>query len=148
MIVVLIITVVLVGICVGIHYESMVMIIKLSNRWDHLRRGGIVIAVLGSLAAHVIEISVFAFAYRIMIPVGRFGALIMDDTPVLQDCFYFSFVTYTTLGFGDITPVGPIRFLTAAEALAGLVLITWSASFLFILMQRHWAIETPSSGTD
>ena len=42
------------------------------------------------------------------------------------------------MGFGDIEPFGYIRFLAGIEALTGLLLITWSASFLFLEMQRFW----------
>ena len=45
---------------------------------------------------------------------------------------------YTTLGFGDLVPLGPIRHMTGSESVAGLVLITWSASFTFLEMQRFW----------
>ncbi|RZA02340.1 MAG: two pore domain potassium channel family protein, partial [Moraxellaceae bacterium] len=45
---------------------------------------------------------------------------------------------FTTLGLGDITPVGAIRFLAGTEALTGFVLVTWSASFTFVEMQRFW----------
>ena len=55
-----------------------------------------------------------------------------------MDCAYFSFTIYTTLGFGDIVPHGNMRYLTGLESLTGLVLITWSASFLYYEMQRHW----------
>jgi hypothetical protein len=55
-----------------------------------------------------------------------------------MDSVYFSFTTFTTIGFGDITPIGPLKFLTGLEALTGLVLITWTASFLFIEMQKYW----------
>jgi len=48
---------------------------------------------------------------------------------------------FTTLGFGDVIPYGAIRFMTGMEALTGLVLITWSASFAFIEMQRHWRLD-------
>ena len=51
---------------------------------------------------------------------------------------YFSSVVYTTVGFGDLLPVGALRILTAAEGLAGLAMITWSASFTFLAMQRLW----------
>ena len=47
-------------------------------------------------------------------------------------------MSYTTVGFGDVTPVGPIRFMAATEALTGLVLITWSASFTYLEMERFW----------
>ena len=52
---------------------------------------------------------------------------------------------YTTVGFGDIAPLGPVRLLVGIEALAGLVLITWSASFTFLIMQRIFArdFKTP-----
>ena len=60
----------------------------------------------------------------------------MDSS--LLDCSYFSFTNYTTLGFGDIEPTGYIRFLTGLESLTGLVMITWSASFVFLEMQKYW----------
>jgi hypothetical protein len=55
-----------------------------------------------------------------------------------MDCVYFSFTTFTTLGFGDIAPMGDIRYLTGTESLTGLVLITWTASFLYVEMRKFW----------
>ena len=51
---------------------------------------------------------------------------------------YFSAVMYTSLGIGDIVPTGHLRFLAGVEALNGLLLIAWSASFLFSTMNRLW----------
>lgn len=45
---------------------------------------------------------------------------------------------YTTVGYGDLLPSGPIRFVAAMEALLGLMLIAWSASFTYLEMQRFW----------
>jgi hypothetical protein len=42
------------------------------------------------------------------------------------------------VGFGDLAPVGPIRFLAGTTALTGFVLITWSASFTYLEMARDW----------
>ncbi|EGG99066.1 Protein yfbU [gamma proteobacterium IMCC2047] len=56
----------------------------------------------------------------------------------MLDCGYHSFVTYTSLGFGDIIPTGYLRFITGIEALAGLVLIAWTASFVYVEMRRFW----------
>ena len=44
----------------------------------------------------------------------------------------------TGLGYGDMVPVGSVRLLTAAEALNGLVLLGWSVSFTYLIMQRYW----------
>jgi hypothetical protein len=56
----------------------------------------------------------------------------------LFDSVYFSAVVYTTLGLGDVVPHGAIRFMAGTEALTGFLLITWSASFTFLEMQRFW----------
>jgi hypothetical protein len=53
-------------------------------------------------------------------------------------CFYFSAETFTSLGYGDIRPSGPLRLLAGAEALNGLLLIGWSACFAYISMERFW----------
>lgn len=47
-------------------------------------------------------------------------------------------MVYTTVGFGDLIPIGPIRLMAGVEALTGLVMITWSASYTFLEMQRDW----------
>jgi hypothetical protein len=60
---------------------------------------------------------------------------------MLLDSIYLSFVTFTTVGYGDIVVDGYLRYLTGIEALIGLILITWSASFLFIEMQKYWNSE-------
>ena len=55
--------------------------------------------------------------------------------------FWIAFISppcFTTLGLGDIVPVGAIRFLVGTEALTGFVLVTWSASFTFVEMQRFF----------
>jgi hypothetical protein len=54
------------------------------------------------------------------------------------DCVYLSFVTYSTLGFGDIVPEGWVRFMVGTEAVTGLVQIAWTASYLYFQMGRNW----------
>lgn len=60
----------------------------------------------------------------------------------LLDYLHFSAVMYTSLGVGDIVPTGHLRFLARVEALNGLLLITWSAFFLFVRMNRQWDWES------
>lgn len=98
----------------------------------------ILLGVVGALAAHVIEVGLFAVAYYYMTGTGDWGELQGAFDGTIADSVYFSFATYTTLGYGDINPVGAIRYLTGLEALTGFVLITWTASFLFLEMRRYW----------
>ncbi|MEO5607197.1 MAG: ion channel, partial [Polaromonas sp.] len=57
----------------------------------------------------------------------------------------FSAETYSSLGFGDLIPTGPIRMLAGIEALNGLLLIGWSASFVYIAMERFWRVDSSGS---
>ena len=49
---------------------------------------------------------------------------------------YFPAVVYSTLGLGDLLPAGALRFMAGTEALNGFLLISWSASFTLLEMQR------------
>jgi hypothetical protein len=128
---------VLIAAAVMIHYELLrwlsVVIPKLAIRY----RLRVVFAVFGALCAHVIEIWLFAAGYLVLLNMG-FGGLEGNFTNSLLDYVYFSFTSYTSLGFGDITPSGNIRFLAGLEALVGLLLIAWTASFLFVEMTKFW----------
>lgn len=121
-----------------IHYGMLYQLaLKLPNVSVHPRYR-VLLGVYFILLAHVIEIWLFGLAYYLMINVDGFGTLVGNFNQSLLDCSYFSFTTYTTLGFGDVEPGGHIRFLAGLESLTGLVMITWSASFLFIEMQKYW----------
>ena len=121
-----------------IHYESLFYLSNLLKTIKVRHRSKILIGVFGALIAHVIEIWVFTIAYYLMHHSEDWGKLSGNFDGSLLDCSYFSFTTFTTLGFGDIEAVGYIKHLTGVESLTGLVLITWTASFLFIEMQRYW----------
>ncbi|MDQ7072397.1 MAG: potassium channel family protein [Gammaproteobacteria bacterium] len=134
----IIINSIVVALCVLLHYE---VLYKLANTLHHYSiapRYRVLAGVFSILIAHVVEIWLFALAYYLMINLNDMGALTGNFNQSLLDCAYFSFTSFTTLGFGDIEPSGHIRFLTGLESLTGLVLITWSASFLFLEMQRYW----------
>ena len=101
----------------------------------------IVFGVFGALVAHAIEIWIFALVYYKMHHASGWGSLVGNFDGSLMDCGYFSFTVFTTLGFGDIEPLGNLRYLIGVESLTGLVLITWTASFLYYEMQRHWTAK-------
>jgi len=67
-----------------------------------------------------------------------FGAILPVPSGGYLDYVYFPAITYTTSGFGDFVPSGPVRFLAGMEALTGFLLITWPASFPLLEAQRYW----------
>ena len=154
MLTVLLVSTGLVVLSVGIHYQALVHLSHL-RRFDRLRhRSRLNLLVLGALVAHVIELSCFSFGYWLLDGVWDYGDLLVAPDETTTDYWYFSFVAYTSLGFGDITPSGSLRFMTALETLTGLVLIAWTASFIFLEMQISWKPndqshrDVPSSSND
>lgn len=127
---------VLVAVSVVIHYEALVQLERLGRQLRR-HRWTILITVHGLLLAHVIEIWTFAAGYYL-----AEHALGLGQIHTVQhdwfDYVYYSAMVYTTVGFGDIVPTGALRMITSTEGLAGLSLITWSASFTFLQMQKVW----------
>jgi len=121
-----------------VHYEFLFRLTAWAPRIKVRHRFKITFEVCGALVAHSVEVWIFAIAYFLMDHAGNWGRLEGHFNGSLMDCVYFSFTTFTTLGFGDIEPIGAVRYLTGLESLTGLVLITWTASFLFVEMQRYW----------
>ena len=138
MITILLVVSAIVAIAVVIHYEILFQLTTLMPKLKVRHRFRIVLGVLGALVAHVIEIWLFAAACYLMHRAEGWGELTGAFSGSFMDCVYFSFTTFTTLGFGDIAPLGEIRYLTGTESLTGLVLITWTASFLYVEMRKFW----------
>lgn len=133
----LVISGVVVTMCVILHYETLRFLSRTIGVHVH-KRVGVLIVMLGLLVAHVLEIVIFALGYMLMHHSPDMGHITGMNEGNLFDFIYYSSVVYTTVGFGDLLPVGAIRMLSAAEGLAGLAMITWSASFTFLAMQRLW----------
>lgn len=133
---VILVTVAVVLLAVTVHYESLSAMTRLITRLPMRHRPRIVVLILGILLTHVVGVWIFALGYFFLIP-GH-GFLAGAQEAAMMEYVYYSAVVYSTLGFGDLLPVGPIRFLTGIESVTGLVLITWSASFTFLEMQKFW----------
>ena len=138
MIAALAINISLAAIAVVIHYEMLRLLSVLIPRLRIKHRLRVLIGVFGTICAHIIEICLFGLAFYLMVRDGGFGDLAGSFDGSLVDSIYFSFTNYTTVGYGDIAPQGSLRFLAGVEAITGLSLITWSASFMFMEMTQFW----------
>jgi len=133
------ITLMVIIICVLLHYEGL----RLFTIWitgNRLQpRMKIAALIFAQLLLHMVEIVFFGWVFFALTSSNlAFGALQPDEPLQFYDYIYFSAAVYSTLGFGDLVPSGPIRILTGMEAVTGLLLITWSASFTFLEMQHYW----------
>ena len=125
------VTSIAVVICVSIHYEGLRLLGKMKIQGLNDRHR-VIFMILCIMILHIIEVWVFGVTYYMLLLQGHFGGFEGMAHVALFDAVYFSATVFSTLGFGDIVPVGAIRFVTGTQSIAGLTLITWSASFTFL----------------
>jgi hypothetical protein len=138
----------LVVLAILIHYEVLFLLDKKLPRIAHLpSRFRVLVGVGVIFLTHIVEIWLFGLGYYFTLKIDGMGQLVGQGAfnGEFLDYIYLSFITFTTVGYGDIVAQGYVRYLTGVEALTGLLLITWSASFLFLEMQKYW---TDSRRTD
>ncbi len=128
------VTIGLMLIAIGAHYEAL-RIATLACQKLPFGRFRVAISILLATLAHAVEALLFAFGIQALVGSG-IGAVAGAET--FSEVVYFSFSTYSSLGYGDLVPLGPIRILAGLEAVTGLVLIAWTASFTYYEMQRYW----------
>ena len=80
------------------------------------------------MAAHIAEVIAWSFAYAII-----------GVAPAGTDLLYFAFVNYTTLGYGDVTPVQRWNLLGPMTAMNGVLLFGWSTAVIFEVLRKATA---------
>ncbi len=129
----------LVSVSVMTHYETLRLLNDgLGNTKFFSARAKVLAALVGAMASHLLQIAIFALAFWLLrdkFGMGGFGGAFEDS---LTSFLYFSSETYTTLGFGDIYPTGPLRLICGIESLLGLLMISWTATFTYLEMRRYW----------
>jgi hypothetical protein len=97
------------------------------------------ITALVLMLAHTAEIFVWSLAY------GVVGA-----APAGSDLLDFAFVNYTTLGYGDVTPLKEWRLIGPMTAMNGILMFGWSTAVLFEVLRKtieHLALIAPAEGS-
>lgn len=129
-------TLALVVITIITHYRGLSLLHELTfaRKATHV---SLVSLMFGVLVLHLIEITIYGVGFwfgDIVLDVGNFAGRAVN----YRDYFYFSAETYTTLGLGDIYPLGALRLIASVETLNGILMLGWSTSFSYLAMQRQW----------
>ena len=131
-----------VSVCnISIHALVMTVVVRVAQRVRGTRIASpsllltvmMAATVLVLMAAHALEVMVWAAAYRIVEAVAPGGSVV-----------YFAFVNYTTLGYGDITPVRAWELLGPATAMNGVLLFGWSTAVIFEVLRRAMMLHASS----
>ncbi|NRA58663.1 MAG: two pore domain potassium channel family protein [Phycisphaerales bacterium] len=124
--------------CVGLHAEVVCRLAAWGDATKRSLRLVLPSCVLVLLATHIVQVHIFALVHFVVEKIygERVGILSMAADGSLTERIYFSGVVFSTLGFGDIVPFGPLRLLVAVESITGLMLIAWSATLTYGVLER------------
>lgn len=117
-------------------------LVRYLRRHEHRHYINMPASMLAIFVCHTVAVWMYGIAFWLMGERFGFGALYGEVGP--RDFFtylYFSATTYSSLGFGEITPVGPMRFLTGVEAINGLILIGWSVTYTYFATERFLGLD-------
>jgi flagellar biosynthesis protein FliQ len=96
-----------------------------------------VVWVLFLLVPVIVDVMLWASVYRLL------GAL-----PTFEESTYFSIVTFTTVGYGDIVLSPDFRLLATFEAVNGWIIFGWATALVMIVIQRLYVPSGQRSGKD
>lgn len=93
---------------------------------------------------------VFVAAWMVLLHLAEIAAwgglyLWKGAMPDLASALYFSAVTYTTTGYGDLVLAETWRLLGAVEALTGILMCGWSTGFFFAVVNRLYESPPPET---
>ena len=122
---------------IAVHAAAMALVISAARateaRWPSASASRLIAVMMATVAvlmvAHTCEVAIWSVAYAFV-----------DATPEPADRMYFAFVNFTTLGYGDITPVPRWRLLGPMTAMNGVILFGWSTAVLFEVLRT--ALQT------
>ncbi len=104
---------------------------KGSQTNDYLRKKGAQILITTSvflIFLHLVQAAIWALVFMLLPEVTEFETF--------EKSMYFSLVTFTTVGYGEITIASGNRVLAGLEAINGITLIGWSTAFMFAIFQE------------
>ena len=131
--------------CVAIHAVGLTLALRWLRRSPVMMDGKFLPATLmlirvagWTLILHLLEILLWALFY-----------IWQRCMPDLDSALYFSAVTYTTTGYGDIVLPPEWRLLGSVEALTGILMCGWSTAFFFaVVSRRKTSLLKPAAGAE
>jgi hypothetical protein len=129
---------------IAIHALVMVTVITVSRSASKLPTSR---QSLQLIAVMVATVSVLMLAHFIEVIAWSFSYAIVGAAPIGTDLVYFAFVNYTTLGYGDVTPVERWHLLGPMTAMNGVLLFGWSTAVIFEMLRRTLDGEPRRNGT-
>lgn len=116
-----------------VHASGMILVLKVirsqeGNLYNALRQKQIIWtcgAVLLMAIVSLVEVTIWALAYLALNAIDGF-----------EQALYFSTVTFTTLGYGDVVLEDNWRLLASFEAVNGIIMFGWTTAIVVAAVQH------------
>lgn len=122
--------------CTALFYEIMAHVWVILPRLKGIR-SQILLTVSSTFFAHTLVVWIFGAAFFIMDVYFHFGDLKGADENSFMQYVYFSGVSYSSLGFGNIDATGGLQLITVVESILGLTFIGWSVAFTYVVTEKY-----------
>ena len=119
----------------GMHLAGMIFVMHLL----HLNKGSVRMRLRRSrtyLVGEVVLVMAIVSIMEVLLWAATYLAL--DAIEGLEPAFYFSMVTFTTLGYGDIVLDESWRLLASFEAATGIIMFGWTTAILIAVVQHSY----------
>lgn len=132
------ISLVLILSCSTIFYEVLAHVWVNLPKLEGRPRTQILLTIVATFIGHTACVWIFGISFYVLDTQFGFGTLQGGDANNgFFPYMYFSGVTYSSLGLGDIYPTGGLQLLIGVEAILGLVLIGWSVTFTYLVTEKY-----------
>src|SRR6516165_7357338 len=120
-------------VAIAIHAVMMAVLVRTAHRTSHLTRAAHPQLRLIVLMWATVTVLMFAHLSEVLV----WGAVydLLGAVPNGAESFYFAFVNYTTLGYGDIVPATRWRLLGPLTAMNGVLLFGWSTAVMYDILR-------------
>jgi len=117
---------------IAIHAFVMAVVIRVTRIADELATSH---QTLRLIAVMIAAVTVLMIAHFAEVLVWSLIYVITSVAPAGTDLIYFAFVNYTTLGYGDVTPVERWHLLGPMTAMSGVLMFGWSTAVIFEVLR-------------
>ena len=118
----------------SLHYEAIQRLDRLARRSTGAYPA-LLFVICGLVGLHLVEIGIYAAIFHLADQTLALGDFDGKAFPTSMDYFYYAAEAYASLGYNNVIPIGEMRLVTSIAPLNGLLLLTWSGSFLFSLVE-------------
>jgi len=125
---------VVLGICSSINILLMVALVRALRKFSYLKGQDLSIFRLTLLVAFTF--AVIVFAHTVQVWIWAVFLVLLGALQTYSDAIYFSLVTYTTVGYGDVTLEDDFRIFGAMASVTGLLGFGISTAFLVEVLTR------------